>query len=437
MKTLAYRLKTILTILTVVILAAFLLAACTDEKDDPAPTATPAPPTDASGAEAFEVVPLDEPLEAPSEVPEELEIIWEVWALLTRDHVDRSSFDAEEFTEAAIRGMLAALDDAHTHYVRPDAFGIESSDLQGEFEGIGANVSMRADGKLIIVAPIEGGPAEAAGIRSGDIILEVDGESLDELSLLAAVTRIRGPRGSKVTLLVKHLGDLDPVEIVVTRDTIPLHSVLLRSEPGARIAHIRLTSFYADSADKLADAIRQVMADGAEGLILDVRDNPGGLLSSVVDITNLFLDADDFDNDDALILYEVNGEGQRTSWKVRRGGLAADIPLVVLTNGGSASASEILVGALQDHNRATAVGATTFGKGTVNIMRQLSNGGGLVVTFARWFTPLGRPIQDVGLTPDVEVDSTDRQTAETQQLEKAMEVLESVIGSRDSENTRS
>ena len=427
----------IIAFLVIAMLGAFVLAACSDKESTTTPTIV-VPASNGSETEAFEVVPLEKPLKAPSEVPEELEIIWEAWALLTRDHVDRSEFDPDEFADSAIRGLLATLNDAHTHYVRPDAFGIESADLQGSFEGIGANVSRRADGKLIIVAPIAGGPAEAAGIRSGDIILEVDGDDLEGLSLLGAVAKIRGPRGSSVKLLVQHLGELDPVEVVVTRDTIPLESVLLRSEPGARIAHIRLTSFYADSAQLLSDTISQVIDDGAEGLILDVRDNPGGLLGSVVDIVNLFLDVDDYESgDDPLVLYEVDGQGNRTNWKVRSGGVGSDIPMVVLTNGGSASASEILVGALQDHGRATIVGATTFGKGTVNILRELSNGGGLVITIARWFTPLGRPIQDLGLDPDVEVDSSDRRTAETLQLEKAMEILESAIGSKGSETTRS
>ena len=279
---------------------------------------------------------------------------------------------------------------------------------------------MRQDGKVIIVAPLDGSPAEAAGLRPGDVILKVDGEDLEGLSLLEAVAKIRGPRGTQVVLLVHHLGAVDPVEIVVTRGVIPLTSIRLRSRPGDRIAHIRLTTFYADTSDKLAEMIERVVADGAEGLILDVRDNPGGLLSSVVEVVSQFVE-------DGAVLYQIDGEGRRKEMAVTRGVPATDIPLVVLANEFSASASEILVGALQDHDRATVVGATTFGKGSVNILRRLSNGGGLSITIARWLTPLGRQIQE-GLEPDVEVVSRDRREAEASQLEKAIELLESQIG---------
>ena len=365
--------------------------------------------------------PLQEPVEAPSGVPEELKTVWEVWSLLTKDHVNRGNLDPEVFVEAAIRGMIVALDDPHTNYVRPDAFDIETGDLAGNFEGIGANVSMRRDGKLQIVAPLEGSPAKAAGLRPGDVVLEVNGESILGLGLLDAVAKIRGPRGSEVRLLILHLGAIDPEVISIIRDVIPLTSVLLRSEPGDRIAHIRITTFYADTADKLTTTIKEAVNGGAEGLIIDVRDNPGGLLSSVVDVTSQFLD------EGLLVLYEVDGANNRRDWQVRKGGVAADIPLVILTNEFSASASEILVGALQDHNRAQVIGATTYGKGSVNVLKRLSNGGGLYITYALWYTPAGRPIQDLGLEPDIEVSSRDRRQAEAKQLEKAMEILEAKI----------
>ncbi|MCH7786326.1 MAG: S41 family peptidase [Chloroflexi bacterium] len=418
-------------IVMVVIVTALFLAACSGAASNVAPTPQATVPSTATFSDEPsipEVVQLEIPLEAPSEVPEELKAIWEAWALLVREHVDRDKLDPAEATAEAIRGIVRTLNDPHTHYVAPEAFDIQNQDLQGEFEGIGASVSMRLDGKLVVVAPIEGSPAKAAGIKPGDIILEVDGESIEGLSLLAAVSKIRGPRGSTVRLLVRHLGAIDPVIVQIIRGIIPLESVLLRSAPGDRIAHIRLTEFFADTADDLSKMLSEVLADGAEGLIIDVRDNPGGLLSSVIDVTNLFLDAEDLD-DGALILYEIDANRRRTNFKVDKGGIATDIPMVILANEFSASASEILAGALQDHERATIVGATTFGKGSVNILRRLSNGGGLVITFARWYTPTGRLIQDNGLEPDVEVVSRDRQTAETLQLEKAIEVLEAKLDS--------
>ena len=407
----------------IVFATSLLLAACGSDSpivNTPPPKAVA---TDDAATDPFafpEVVPLEQPLEAPSGIPEELRTVWEVWALLSREHVNRSQMDPDVFAEAAIRGLISALDDPHTSYVSPEAFSIENEDLHGRFEGIGANVSMRRDGKLQIVAPLKDSPAEAAGLRPGDVILEVDGESILGLSLLEAVGKIRGPRGSEVMLLIIHLGAIDPIVVVIRRDVIPLTSVLLRSELGDRIAHIRITSFFSDTAEKLIETLNNAQDAGAEALILDVRDNPGGLLSSVVDVVSQFLD-------DGLVLYEVDGSNRRTDWEVRNGGTATYIPMVVLTNEFSASASEILAGAFQDYNRATIIGATTFGKGSVNILRRLDNGGGLYITFAKWFTPLGRPIENVGLEPDVEVVARDRQRAETLQLEKAFEVLESMI----------
>ena len=411
----------------IVMAAAFLLAAC---GSDTTAAPTPFSQTIASDAEVTdpfgfpEVIQLEEPLDAPSGVPEELKTVWEVWSLLTKEHVDRGNFDPEVFTEAAIRGLLQAVNDPHTSYISPGRFDIENEDLHGRFEGIGATVSMRIDGKILVVSPIEGGPAEAAGLRPGDVILEVDGESITGLSLLEAVAKIRGLRGSTVILLVLHLGTIDPVTISIRRDEIPLTSVLLRSEPGDRIAHIRITAFYGDTPDRLSETIQAAVDTGAEALILDVRDNPGGLLRSVVDIASQFLE------DDRLVLYEIDGRNRRTDWKARSQGTAIDIPMVLLANEGSASASEILAGALQDHNRAAVIGTTTFGKGSVGLIRELDNGGGLFLTFARWFTPAGRLIHDEGIEPDIEVSSRDRQKAETMQLEKAFEVLESQLGTR-------
>ena len=368
-----------------------------------------------------ELIPQDMPLEIPEGVPEELAVVWQVWSMLANEHVDRATFDPEIFAEASIRGMLIALDDPHTNYVRPDVFGIENADIRGRFEGIGAHVSMNADGRLVVVAPIADSPAERAGIRPGDIILEVDGESLQGISLIEAVSKIRGPRGSTVNLLVQHVGSVERVVIAVERGVIPLQSVILRSEPGHRVAHIRLTNFYEDTADRLTEEIKEALAAGSEGVVLDLRDNPGGLLSSVVDVTSLFLE-------DGLILYEMDGEGNRRDWVDRQNDdVMEEVPIVLLANQFSASASEILVGALQDHGRATVVGRKTFGKGSVNILRQLDNGGGLFITFARWFTPNGRLIDRNGLEPDIEITHGDPQQEDIRQLEKAIETLEAEI----------
>ena len=397
-----------------------------------APSAPAASQSEASAPDAPllpELIPPEKPLEVPEGVPEELAVVWEVWSLLAAEHVDRATFDPEVFTEASIRGMLVALNDPHTNYVRSEVFNIENQDMRGQFEGIGAHVSMNADGRLVVVAPIADSPAEKAGIRPGDIILEVDGENILGASLIEAVSKIRGPRGSTVSLLVQHVGEVEKVIIEVERGVIPLQSVILRSEPGQRVAHIRMTNFYNDTADKLAATVREALASGSQGIVLDVRDNPGGLLSSVVDVTSLFLE-------DGLILYEVDGEGRRKDWEVRRGDdVLENVPLVILANQFSASASEILVGALQDHDRATVVGKTTFGKGSVNILRQLDNGAGLFLTFARWYTPDGRLIDRNGLEPDIEVTHGDSQQEDVRQLERAIEILEAELQRRASLRT--
>ena len=415
--------------IVVVFVAMVVLAACSSDKAASAPTQASVPEPSSQQFEDPMVfptgIPATVPLEAPEGVPEELKTVWEVWGLLTREHVDRTEFDPEVFTEAAIRGLVEALGDPHTGYVRPEAFLIENDDLYGRFEGIGANVTMRADGKLQIVAPLEGSPAEKAGLRSGDVVVAVNGESIVGLSLLEAVSKIRGPRGTEVLLLVLHLGALDEVEISIRRDVIPLDSVLVRSRSGDRLAHIRLTTFFADTGSQLAAAIREAEADGAEGLILDVRGNPGGLLSGAIDVVSLFID-------DGLALYQVDGSGRRKDNEVRGDAEFGDLPLVLLTNAFSASASEILAGALQDHDRAPVIGASTFGKGSVNILRRLENDGGLYITFARWFTPNGRPIEGEGLEPDYVVTSRDAKKADIDQLNKAREILGTLVDVRGS-----
>ncbi|MBM3944964.1 MAG: S41 family peptidase [SAR202 cluster bacterium] len=373
--------------------------------------------------DAAQVIPPDQPLIAPSEVPEELRIVWETWAFLTRDYIDRADLDPSELSEAAVRGMLAALGDPHTGYVGPETFAVDANDVfEGEFEGIGAHVETNRAGKLIVVSPIAGSPAEAAGIRAGDIILAVNGVSIEGLSTLEAVAIIRGPKGTPVRLLVQHLGAVDPIELEIIRGTIPLESVIVRSQAGDAIIHIRLTNFYPETAQQMVDAVRKAVDEGARGLILDVRGNPGGLLDSVIDVASQFLDG-------GIVLYQIDGGGNRTNHNVRTNGQLKTIPMVVLVNQGSASASEVLTGALQDRGRATVVGATTYGKGSVNILRPLSNGGGVWISRSRWYTPNGNLIQGVGIEPDIKVTAVDPRDADVRQLERAYEVLNAQLGS--------
>ena len=409
-----------------------MLAACGSggEGGDAAADAAPevAAVTAFEAPEFTDVVEPDEPVVRQEAVPEELGIIWEAWSHLQDDYVDAGQLDPEAFSEQALRGMLRVLEDPQTSYLSPAVLQGSFQDIfRGNFEGIGAHVNMNRQGKLLIVSPIPGGPAGAAGIRAGDIILEVDGENIEGLSLLEAVSLIRGPKGSQVALLIRHLGAIDPVLIDIKRGVIPLVSVILRSDPEDRFAHVRITNFYPNTAGALRETILQAIEDGAEGLILDVRDNDGGTLDAVVDIASMFLDtADD------LVLYVQKGDGTRTNWRVRDIEIAKDLPIVLLVNERSASSSEVLAGALQDHGRATIIGTSTFGKGSVNILRPLSNGGGLYITIAHWYTPQGRLIQGDGLMPDIEVVERDPREADVQQLRRAIEELEQLMGAAKS-----
>ena len=368
------------------------------------------------------VVVHEDDIVVPKQVPDGLNVVWEAWEHLNNDFVEQDKLDPELATEFAIRGITSTLGDPQTSYVRKEVLAGQFGDVfEGEFQGIGAYVEMNARGHLVISSPIEGGPADLAGIKPGDIILEVDGESLEGLSTLEAVSKIRGPKDSIARLLVKKLGQIDPVLMEIKRGVIPLTSVRLRSEPGDKFMHIRLTDFYPQTADKLRQVIEREVEAGAEGLILDLRSNGGGLLSSAVDVASLFIE-------DGLAMYVVDANKRRTDYPINTEDrkLLSDIPMVVLINGGSASASEILAGAFQDHDRATLIGDTTFGKGSVNWLRRLSNGAGLYITVAHWHTPDGRLIQGEGVAPDIEVTSRDAQKADVEQLRRAIEELESM-----------
>jgi carboxyl-terminal processing protease len=419
-----------LAALALVVLVTVLALACASDTEDAGGPDASAAPDQAQKAVEYptlpEVVPSDKPVVRPDAVPADLGVVWEAWSYLRQDYVDPSELNGEDFSERAIRGMLTVLGDPQTAYLSPEIMTGSFSDVfRGNFEGIGAHVNMNRDGQLVIQSPIPGGPAEAAGIKPGDIILEVDGESLEGLSLLEAVSKVRGPKGSTVELLVKHLGALDPVLIPVVRDKIPLVSVRLRSRPEDRFAHVRIEQFYPTTPDDLRETILEVIEAGTEGIILDVRNNDGGTLASVVGIASLFLKPED-----DLVLYVEKGDGTRQNWQVRDGDgmqIATEVPMVMLINERSASSSEVLAGALQDHGRATIIGEQSFGKGSVNILRPLSNGGGLYITIAHWHTPTGRLIHGEGITPDIEVTHRDAQEQDIQQLRRAIEELTRIV----------
>ena len=368
---------------------------------------------------------LESAIEAPREVtaassslPPEFGRLEEAWQLLQREHIDRQTLNASELSAGAIRGMLAALDDPYASYLDPQRFGEEESKIQGVFEGIGAQVGIR-DELLTVIAPLPDTPAEKAGIRAGDVILQVDGESTENLSLQEAVSRIRGERGTTVELLVRHANQPDAVLIPITRGVIPLETVRFSMlEDG--IGHLQISSFASNTNEHVEQALQEFRAGNGRGLIVDLRYNPGGLLGVVVDVTSQFLG-------DGLVTYELNGLGERREWKVASGGDGKDIPMVVLVNQYSASASEVFAGAILDHNRAPVVGETTFGKGSVNTRHRLSDGAGIYYTIARWYTPNGTLIEGSGIDPLIEVAS-DPEGQTDIQLERAVELLEQQVG---------
>lgn len=392
---------------------------------------TPTPPPDINA-----VVQLWSSLSQTAVSPEN-NIITEVWNSLSQDFVEKNDLDAralsqaameamrnvppdaqgkldpELLSQAAIKAMLATLGDPYTSFLGPHEYQMYAEDSQGKFEGIGARVAL-VDARVTVIEPMPNTPAERAGIAAGDVILEIDGDSTEGWSLIEAVIKIRGPKGTSVRLLVQHQDVSEPVLIEVVRSVIQMESIRWEMLPG-KIAYVEISTFADNTDEVLADVLKEIEKQDAQGIVLDVRNNLGGILSTTVNMASQFLK-------DGLVLYSADGDGKRTDYKVNPGGLALDTPLVVLVNRYSASASEVLSGALQDHERAVLIGTTTFGKGSVNQPKRLSDGSGLYLTIGRWYTPKGRLIEGHGLEPDiwVEVGSTGDKDP---QLERALEYL--------------
>ena len=352
-------------------------------------------------------------------LPPEFARLTEVWKLLKQEQINGAELDPTVVSDGAIRGMLKALGDPYAGFLDRAQYSLEREDIRGFFGGIGAKVGIR-DGEISILAPMPDTPAEMAGVKPGDIILEVDGESIRGLSLLEVVRLIRGETGTVVTILLRHLNSAEPVSIEIERDIIQLESVNLLMQVG-RIGHLRLSGFTGSTNDELKEALERFERSQGVGIILDLRNNPGGLVSSVVDVTSQFIE-------DGLVLYQVDAKGNRRNWGVKSGGKALDIPMVVLVNEFSASASEVFTGAIIDNDRATVIGTTTFGKGSVTNLWPLVDGSGVNFTTARWFTPNGLLIEGEGITPDVILDPVDADEDEDVHLEQAIEILKEQLG---------
>ena len=366
-----------------------------------------------------------EPIPPGDRLPAELGTVGEAYRILLDEHVDHDVLEPKRLSDGAIRGMLEALEDPHASYLSAEQHSREQEGYRGYFEGIGAQVTLTEAG-LTVIAPIPGAPAEEAGIRAGDLILAVDGADIDGLTLIESVNLIRGPGGTEVTLLVRHVGDFQDVNITVTRGRIPIESTAFRMLDDG-IGHLWVYSFSNTTEDEVRRALDELEEVGGRGLILDLRNNPGGLLASVISVTDLFLDS-------GTILYEIDAEGDRSDYEAARRGPATDVPLVVIVNQFSASASEIMAGAIQTSGRATVVGTSTFGKGSVNIARELSDGSAIYFTIRRWYLSDGTQIEGEGVTPDIEVESEAHplpiDPEQDAALQRAFDVLEEQIAQR-------
>ncbi|MBN1176570.1 MAG: S41 family peptidase [Dehalococcoidales bacterium] len=325
---------------------------------------------------------------------EGIKLIEEAWDLLADGIADPSG--VENLKSAAIVGMVEVLDDPYTSYLDIEYYEIGMSSLEGEFNGIGAYVSVQED-ELVIIAPIADSPADKAGIKAGDFIREIDGEPVGDMSLAEAIIKIRGPKGTLVVLLVLHEGDTEPVEIEIIRDRIEVPSV--RFEMRGDIACITLTQFSERTESELAPVILELKEASARGIVLDLRGNPGGLLDTVVEVASHFIT-------EGVLVQVKSNRGKIATLKAMRSSVTTDLPMVVLVDGTSASGSEVLSGALQDYNRALVAGSNTFGKGSVNVLHKLDDDSGLYVTTARWLTPDGRLIEEQGIEPDITLDLT-------------------------------
>jgi carboxyl-terminal processing protease len=367
---------------------------------------------------------------------QKVRLLWNIWDILDREYIDPDAIERDKMIYGAASGMVQSLGDPHTSFVEPLPARIMREDLQGTFEGIGATVNM-IEGELTIVRPLPNSPALEAGLREGDVILEVADTPIEGLSLLEAVSLIRGPEGTVVRLLVRREGVEEPFVVPVTRSKIETPIVESRMLEGD-VAYLKLTEFNALSDRKVNAALDELLVKEPVGLILDLRDNPGGYLQKAIDIASEFLPRGSL----ILVEQERSGPGQDadlteyrttgTSPSTRIGATprAAEIPLVVLINGGSASASEIVAGAIKDNDRGILIGQRTYGKGSVQSTHSLEDESSLRVTIARWYRPNGEPLDgsdgnEAGIAPDMTVEITpeDREADRDPQLQRAIEFL--------------
>jgi len=332
----------------------------------------------------------------PSSAKSDFGLMAEAWNSIQAHYVDRAAIRPRPLTYGAIIGMVDALGDTdHSRFLSPDMIKAEQDFTAGKYKGIGAEIRMKG-GHVVIVTPLDGSPAQKAGLRPGQIILRVDGKDVAGLSLIQVVKRISGPAGTRVTLRILDPGTGRTRDVPLVRAAITMNNISWHRLPGTKLAHLRISGFSRGVTDDLKQALQAIKREESAGLILDLRNNPGGLLAEAVSTASQFLSKGN-------VVLVKDAEGRISPIPVEKGGLAELIPMVCLVNGGTASGAEIVAGALQDHRRANLVGTTTFGTGTVLEQFPLSDGSALLLAVQEWLTPDGHTFWHKGITPNTVV----------------------------------
>ena len=343
-----------------------------------------------------------------------LRVFNEIFNLLRTEYYDESKIDPEKLTHGAINGMIKSLDDPHTSYMSKDIFSELQTETKGEFGGVGIVIGVR-DSWITVISPIDDTPGARAGIKAGDKIIEVNGESTEGFTTMDAVNLIRGKVGTSVNLTIRRESVQQPLHFDITRGIIQLESVKSKVIEN-HIGYIRISSFSEHTAEALEDHLYELTDQEVDSLIIDLRNNPGGLLSSAIQITDMFLDKG------TIVSIEGRVRGQDQVYKAHERTIAPDIPIIVLVNGGSASGSEIVAGAIRDNNRGILVGTKTFGKGSVQTVRELPDGSGIRITTALYYTPSGESIHKIGIEPDEVVKEIEITEEESEAIEKINEL---------------
>lgn len=358
--------------------------------------------------------------EPPQNIKIDFQLFWDTWDLLSRSYIDKQSLDATKMFYGAISGMVSSLGDPYTVFLPPEEQKTSKEELNGAFEGVGIQLGFNKDKRLVVVTPLVGTPAEKAGIKPQDMIVKINDKETINMTLPEAVKLIRGPKGTEVTLTILREDETETRDYTLSRDTILVKSVevTFKEEGGKRLAVIKLSRFGERTKEEWNEGVAKVLTEGADGIVLDLRNNPGGFLEGAVFISSEFLDGGD-------VVLQENSEEERTSFKVQRVGKLTQIPLIVLINKGSASASEIVAGALQDRRGVKLVGEKSFGKGTIQEAEDLAGGAGIHITIAKWLTPNGRWVNKTnGLEPDIKIEMDKEDVTKDPQLDKALELLE-------------